>query len=50
MLKTQNFGRKSLNEIKDILGDMGLTLGMKLEGFPDPEVLRRLRGERKEEQ
>ncbi len=50
MLKTQNFGRKSLNEIKDILGDMGLTLGMKLDGFPDPEVLRRLRGERKEEQ
>ena len=50
MLKTQNFGRKSLNEINDILGDMGLTLGMKLDGFPDPEVLRRLRGERKEEQ
>jgi DNA-directed RNA polymerase subunit alpha len=49
MLKTQNFGRKSLNEIKDILGDMGLTLGMKLDNFPDPEVLRRLRGERKEE-
>ena len=37
MLKTQNFGRKSLNEIKDILADMGLTLGMKLENFPDPE-------------
>lgn len=50
MLKTQNFGRKSLNEIKDILADMGLTLGMKLEGFPDPEVMRRLRGERKEEE
>jgi len=49
MLKTQNFGRKSLNEIKDILGEMGLTLGMKIEGFPDPEVLRRLRGERKDE-
>jgi DNA-directed RNA polymerase subunit alpha len=49
MLKTQNFGRKSLNEIKDILGDMGLTLGMKLDGFPDPEILARLRGERKEE-
>jgi DNA-directed RNA polymerase subunit alpha len=49
MLKTQNFGRKSLNEIKDILGEMGLTLGMKLESFPDPEVLRRLRGERKDE-
>ncbi|HEU0264184.1 MAG TPA: DNA-directed RNA polymerase subunit alpha [Geobacterales bacterium] len=50
MLKTQNFGRKSLNEIKDILVDMGLTLGMKIEGFPDPEVLRRLRGERKDEE
>ena len=50
MLKTQNFGRKSLNEIKDILADMGLTLGMKLESFPDPEILRRLRGERKEEE
>jgi len=31
MLKTKNFGRKSLNEIKDILSDMGLHLGMKLE-------------------
>lgn len=49
MLKTQNFGRKSLNEIKDILVDMGLTLGMKLENFPDPEIMRRLRGEQKEE-
>jgi DNA-directed RNA polymerase subunit alpha len=50
MLKTQNFGRKSLNEIKDILGEMGLTLGMKLESFPDPETMARLRGERKEEE
>ena len=49
MLKTQNFGRKSLNEIKDILVDMGLTLGMKLENFPDAEIMRRLRGEQKEE-
>ena len=40
MLKTQNFGRKSLNEIKDILSEMGLTLGMKLENFPDPEYLK----------
>jgi DNA-directed RNA polymerase subunit alpha len=40
MLKTQNFGRKSLNEIKDILSEMGLTLGMKTEGFPDPEYLK----------
>ena len=50
MLKTQNFGRKSLNEIKDILTEMGLTLGMKLDSFPDPEVLKRIRGERKDEE
>ena len=50
MLKTQNFGRKSLNEIKDVLADMGLTLGMKLDNFPDPEVMRRLRGNRSEEE
>ena len=31
MLKTKNFGRKSLNEIKEILSSMGLSLGMKLE-------------------
>jgi DNA-directed RNA polymerase subunit alpha len=49
MLKTQNFGRKSLNEIKDILGEMGLTLGMKLENFPDPLLMSRLRGDKKEE-
>jgi DNA-directed RNA polymerase subunit alpha len=34
MLKTKNFGRKSLNEIKEILGEMGLSLGMKLEPVP----------------
>lgn len=33
MLKTKNFGRKSLNEIKEILTEMGLSLGMQLEGF-----------------
>lgn len=37
MLKTKNFGRKSLNEIKEVLGEMGLSLGMKLEGFTPPE-------------
>jgi DNA-directed RNA polymerase subunit alpha len=31
MLKTKNFGRKSLNEIKDILAEMGLSLGMNVE-------------------
>lgn len=34
MLKTKNFGRKSLNEIKTILSEMGLSLGMKLDKFP----------------
>ncbi len=34
MLKTKNFGRKSLNEIKEILAEMGLSLGMKLDNFP----------------
>jgi len=40
MLKTKNFGRKSLNEIKEVLGEMGLSLGMKLDGFeaPDEEI------------
>ena len=37
MLKTKNFGRKSLNEIKEVLVEMGLSLGMKLEGFAPPE-------------
>jgi DNA-directed RNA polymerase subunit alpha len=31
MLKTKNFGRKSLNEIKEILASMGLGLGMKVD-------------------
>ena len=34
MLKTKNFGRKSLKEIKEILAEMGLGLGMKLENWP----------------
>jgi len=38
MLKTKNFGRKSLNEIRDVLSEMGLSLGMKLEGFVLPEA------------
>jgi DNA-directed RNA polymerase subunit alpha len=37
MLKTKNFGRKSLNEIKEVLTEMGLSLGMKLEGF-EPQM------------
>ena len=42
MLKTKNFGRKSLNEIKEILSEMGLGLGMKIDGWPpvgwDPNI------------
>ena len=34
MLRTPNFGRKSLNEIKEVLASKGLTLGMKLENWP----------------
>jgi DNA-directed RNA polymerase subunit alpha len=39
MLKTKNFGRKSLNEIKEILAEMNLSLGMKLESFPSREEI-----------
>ena len=34
MLKTKNFGRKSLNEIQEILAELGLSLCMKLHNFP----------------
>jgi len=39
LLKTKNFGKKSLNEIKTILGEMGLSLGLRL----DPQELEHLR-------
>lgn len=42
LLKTKNFGKKSLNEIKSILGEMALSLGMRL----DPAELERLRAQR----
>jgi DNA-directed RNA polymerase subunit alpha len=41
LLKTKNFGKKSLNEIKTMLSEMGLALGMRL----DPEELERLRAQ-----
>lgn len=34
LLKTKNFGRKSLNEVKEVLTELGLQLGMKLHNFP----------------
>jgi DNA-directed RNA polymerase subunit alpha len=42
MLKTKNFGRKSLNEIKILLVNMGLHFGMEIDNFPDPKVLEQL--------
>ncbi|MCF8721715.1 DNA-directed RNA polymerase subunit alpha [Nitrospina gracilis] len=46
MLKTRNFGRKSLNEIKEILEEMGLSLGLKLE----EEDLRQIQAMRKKKE
>ena len=43
LLKTPNLGRKSLNEIKEVLASRGLTLGMKLENWP-PVGLEAVRG------
>ena len=41
MLKTKNFGRKSLNEIKALLAQMDLTLGMKFENWMPPDISKR---------
>jgi DNA-directed RNA polymerase subunit alpha len=38
LLKTPNLGKKSLTEIKDVLGQRGLSLGMKLESWPPPGI------------
>ena len=38
MLKTKNFGRKSLKEIKEVLAEMGLSLGMRLESWPPKDI------------
>ncbi|MHC1726251.1 MAG: DNA-directed RNA polymerase subunit alpha [Syntrophobacteraceae bacterium] len=45
MLKTKNFGRKSLNEIKEILSEMGLSLGMKIDNFPSRDDIEERRKE-----
>ncbi len=42
MLRTKNFGRKSLTEIKEILTKMNLRLGMKIDGYPGREELDRM--------
>ncbi len=41
MLRTKNFGKKSLNEIKGILKTMGLSLGMEVEGWPPKDLYRK---------
>lgn len=46
MLKTKNFGRKSLNEIKEILADMDLHLGMSIPNFPSRDELDKMQQER----
>ena len=43
MLKTKNFGRKSLNEIKEVLASMDLELGTTVENFPDRAEIEKLR-------
>jgi DNA-directed RNA polymerase subunit alpha len=48
MLRTKNFGRKSLNEIKEILGGMGLGLGMRLDNFPVRDELEKMHREQME--
>jgi DNA-directed RNA polymerase subunit alpha len=42
MLKTKNFGRKSLNELKEVLTPLGLHLGMNIEGWPPADLDRRI--------
>jgi DNA-directed RNA polymerase subunit alpha len=46
MLKTKNFGRKSLNEIKETLAEMSLSLGMTIENLPARQDLERMREQR----
>jgi DNA-directed RNA polymerase subunit alpha len=46
MLKTKNFGRKSLNEIKETLGGLGLSLGMTLDNLPVRQELEKMREQR----
>jgi DNA-directed RNA polymerase subunit alpha len=46
MLKTKNFGRKSLNEIKETLGGLALSLGMTIDNLPARQDLEKMREQR----
>ncbi len=46
MLKTKNFGRKSLNEIKETLEALGLSLGMAVDNLPVRQELEKTREQR----
>jgi len=45
LLKTPNLGKKSLTEIKDVLAQHGLSLGMKLENWPPPSLEKKPEGQ-----
>jgi len=47
LLKTPNLGKKSLTEIKDVLAQQALSLGMRLENWPPPELVRQREGLKK---
>ena len=47
LLKTPNLGKKSLTEIKDVLAQQALSLGMRLENWPPPELARPREGMKK---
>ncbi len=47
LLKTPNLGKKSLTEIKDVLAQQALSLGMRLESWPPPELARPREGMKK---
>jgi len=44
MLRIQNFGHRTLNELRDVLADKSLTFGMKFNNFPDPVIVKKLYG------
>ena len=50
LLRTKNFGRKSLNEIKEVITKMGLSLGMRVENFPSRDELDKMSREANQEQ